>query len=233
MKSVVRQNKETIEWVVIDGGSSDQTPQLLASLHQLDIPVTVVSEPDGGIYDAMNKGARLARGEYCLFLNSGDELFDTTALDKLTGYLGPDIIVCNGEVKGAPAPKQVERTWVDKELNRMFFFNRTLLHQSVLIQRSVFKRFGYYDSRFKIKGDHDFFTRVCLRPDVSILAVSVCLSRYYLDGISSIEKNGELFNRELRLIRKAHFPVYYRCVVTIGQAVKDVISHMRASIVRQ
>lgn len=87
-----------------------------------------MSEKDDGIYDAMNKGARLAPGEYCLFLNSGDGLCGTTALDRLTDFLGPHIIVCNGEVMGAPARKNVERTWVNKELGRMFFFNRTLLH---------------------------------------------------------------------------------------------------------
>jgi hypothetical protein len=97
----------------------------------------------------------------------------------------------------------------------------------------VFERFGYYDAQFKIKGDHDFFARVCLRQDVSVLAVSICLSRYFLDGISSIEKNGEIFNRELTLIRKAHFPVYYRCLLTFGRAVKDLISLMRNSIVKQ
>jgi glycosyltransferase involved in cell wall biosynthesis len=88
--SIASQESRDFESIVIDGGSTDGTVQFLKEKESFDC---LVSEPDNGIYDAMNKGIDFARGEYCLFLNAGDTLYAPNVLSELDKYLDADVFV--------------------------------------------------------------------------------------------------------------------------------------------
>jgi glycosyltransferase involved in cell wall biosynthesis len=223
--SVLSQDCRSFEWIVVDGDSVDGSKEYLKHFSFPDwLRVGWSSEPDEGIYDAMNKGIARAEGKYCLFLNSGDQLYSDDVLSSLElgGKLDADIIVCNLNVSSeANKSKNGIRQWDAHALGKRFFYNRTLPHQSTLIKRDLFQRFGNYDPSFKIKGDHDFFVRAYLGGS-TVRNVPVCLCTYYLDGISSAMKHGETFKRELQIIRDRHFSKTFRMITNMLATLKKV-----------
>jgi len=228
MASVVRQNYANFEWIIVDGCSQDNTLELLDEIRQCDIVCKVLVEADNGIYDAMNKGIDLAQGDYCLFLNSGDYFYNSSVLADVQRFLVADIIV--GEMQEIH-PLRPERnrikSWEKRKLNRSFFYNRTLPHQATFIRRNLFSLYGPYETRFKIKGDHDFFARVCLAPEVRLLSASVCVSVYFVDGVSSQMKNSVLDNVEKSMVHKRNFSKMYLWVRKIISGIKSLWSIRR------
>jgi len=206
LKTQVFQN---FEWIVIDGGSVDGTLDFLAGNDRI---TTYVSEPDSGIYEAMNKGIRLAKGNYCLFLNAGDYLFDNYVLYNVANSLGGDLIVGRMHVVAPPESKKKTKTKRYDTQNihtKEYLYYRSLPHQATFIRRSVFDRFGEYDTSYKIIGDHDFFTRVLLNgsaPDF----VDYCISIFPLNGISTQFKNSIECKKEYKVFRKRHFSLSFR-----------------------
>ena len=210
MASVVSQDYDNFEWIIVDGKSQDKTHELLEEIRKLSIACKVLEEEDNGIYDAMNKGIDLAEGDYCIFLNSGDYFYNNSVLTDIQRFLTADIIV--GKILMLH-PLQPERnrikSWEKRTFNKNFFYNRTLPHQATFIRRDLFRLYGQYDLIFKIRGDHDFFSRVCLVPEVSVVLASICVSVYYVDGLSFKMKNSALDNFEKSLVHQRNFPKMY------------------------
>ena len=157
LASVYSQTFKDFEHIIIDGSSNDGTVDIINQYVQKN--TIFVSEKDSGIYNAMNKGILLSRGEYLLFLNAGDVLIGENILKEISEYLQHyEIIVykCNymnnlGKIvrvlgKGLKLPYHLEIG--------------SLPHPSTFIKRSVFEEYGLYDESFVISGDYDFFSRV-------------------------------------------------------------------------
>lgn len=181
VESVVNQTWKQFEYIIIDGGSTDGSADYIESQNEnIDY---WVSEPDKGIYNAMNKGIVKATGEYLLFLNSGDDLKDTNVLGENYIHLEEKDLICFDInvidenvffVKKCP-----------EELTFSFLYQNTLPHQSTFIRKSLFKRVGYYDENLKIASDWKFFILAMMRHEATYKQVDVVLSNYYLGGISS------------------------------------------------
>ena len=143
--SVVSQTFKDFEWIVIDGGSTDGSKELIEQYSEHF--AYWVSEPDKGIYNAMNKGIKVAKGEYLQFLNSGDWLWENDTLNKVfSSTPNEDILYGN---------------WVQKDgilfsaphkLDAIYFFRSTLSHQAVFIKRSLFSH-EMYDETLKVASD--------------------------------------------------------------------------------
>lgn len=156
MQSVFRQTYRSYEYLIIDGASTDRTPDLIRR-HAGKL-AAFVSEKDQGIYDAMNKGARLAHGKWILFLNSGDVLADESVLEKvakITTTTTSDIVYGdmllrkNGHLTIRTALEPANR-------HRMYF-----CHQSAFTRTAVMKAIPF-DLRFKLAGDYCFFKQCYL-----------------------------------------------------------------------
>lgn len=156
MQSVFSQTYRSYEYLIIDGASTDRTPDLIRR-HVGKISA-FVSEKDEGIYDAMNKGARLARGKWILFLNSGDVLADESVLEKvarITATTSSDIVYGdmllrkNGHLTVRSALEPANR-------HRMYF-----CHQSAFTRTAVMKTIPF-DLRFKLAADYCFFKQCYL-----------------------------------------------------------------------
>lgn len=132
LASVVKQAHANRQWIVIDGGSTDDT---LATLRQHEAAIdTWISEPDAGIYHAMNKGVALADGEWLLFMNAGDEFADADALAAAVAVTSPGVDV-------------VYADWIYREdgaLARADLTRMNVRHQSVLYRKSLHEVFGLY-----------------------------------------------------------------------------------------
>lgn len=159
--SVYRQSYPDIEQIIVDGLSTDDTVSIIQSMpnrvHKL------VSEKDKGIYDAMNKGVRLATGDIIGTLNSDDTFFDTTALEKVAAVFSnyPEIDCLYGNLIFVNEERKVVRRWKSKAFTPgLFSKSWTPAHPTFYCRREVFERFGLYKTDYKIAADVEFMLRV-------------------------------------------------------------------------
>ena len=187
LDSIRNQKFHDLEHIVVDGGSSDQTLEILKH-YQNTYNMTWVSEPDKGIAEALNKGLKLARGRYILVIQSDDALLDRYTLANVYSILkteATDIYVFpvawNTPAQGRTTKKPIRLLW-------WHHFRNIFPHQGVFVHRRVFGRIGRFNEKFLISMDYDFFYRALLaRCTVKFETIPVSLIGR--DGISSREKN--------------------------------------------
>lgn len=148
--SVINQTYAGIEYIIVDGGSTDGSVELIT--RNQDKITTWISEKDRGIYHAMNKGIVMARGEYIQFLNSGDWLVDATVVSKIIDSL-PDCDIYVGNVISIRPDGRVRYDQNRKEVSMLTFYRSTLQHTSAFIKKTVFSEYGMYDESLKIVSD--------------------------------------------------------------------------------
>lgn len=190
MESVFRQTCHDYEYIVIDGGSTDGSADLLRmSAGRIDY---WVSEPDRGIYHAKNKGVARATGEYLLFLNSGDVLHDDKVLADMVGggELDSDIVTgCSLYVPNGGISRLH-----DKPVALMdFWYKNPINHQSAFIRRSLQEAFPY-DETLKVNSDWKFFFHAIFIRNCSLKRVDRVVVDYEGGGVS--EKDKKLNNAE-------------------------------------
>lgn len=157
LSSLRRQTYQDREWVVIDGLSSDATLDIVRSYSEG--VGTLISESDRGIYDAMNKGIRAAKGDIIFFLNSDDAFYDESVLTDiaLTFDTYPWLDLLFGNVVYQYPAERVLRTFAHINADTLIF--EDLCHQAVFARRSLFDRIGYFDERFLLNADYDWLIR--------------------------------------------------------------------------
>jgi glycosyltransferase involved in cell wall biosynthesis len=197
LNSVFIQTFTDFEYIIIDGASTDGSVDLIKESGN---PFTYwVSEPDSGVYQAMNKGISHSAGEYLLFLNSGDFLESDTALEQVFNTNHPqDILTCG--YKLAQNGKIFFTTIPPKQITFGYLYLSGINHQSTFIRRELFLKSGFYREDFKYNSDIEFWFRTIILENASIMGISAILTVYNLEGISSIESSKPEFQEELRKI---------------------------------
>lgn len=191
-KSVVSQTKRDFEYIIIDGASNDGSKEFIENnsteLNQW------ISEPDNGIYNAMNKGITKANGEYLLFLNSGDELINDeiieTVYDKIENY---DLIYF--DIEFISNTSSVTKCY-PSEISFSYLYKDTLPHPGTFIKRDLFSKVGLYDENLKIVSDWKFFILALTKYNATYKKYNYIFSKHYLDGISTKKENQPLINKE-------------------------------------
>ncbi len=188
------QGSSDFEWIVIDGASSD------GSMETIETPPGFlkesVSEPDSGIYQAMNKGIMRATGEYVLFLNSGDCLVSSDTVKKLVRSMesSADIYYANPIIKTKTSQyAQIYREPLDLD----FFLSGTLNHQNVVCRRELFVAQGLFREDFRVSSDWFFLIKCFLEqePRFELLKFPICI---YNDMGFSSSSEGRRIDREER-----------------------------------
>jgi glycosyltransferase involved in cell wall biosynthesis len=158
LSSLRQQTYQDREWVVIDGLSSDATLQIVRSYSE-GIGA-LISESDGGIYDAMNKGITVAKGDIIFFLNSDDAFHDESVLKDVAATFEafPSLELLFGNVVYQSPTGRVLRTFAHINADTLIF--EDLCHQAVFARRSLFERIGGFDERFRLNADYDWLIRV-------------------------------------------------------------------------
>ncbi len=151
-ESIINQTWQNFEWIVVDGGSNAQTQEIWNKYkHRID---TFISEPDNGIYNAMNKGLKIATGEFVLFMNAGDYFYDTNVLNRVIPYLdATKADIFYGDAQFILDDKSIRYKCLPPELSLQFFVHDCISHQSAYIKRELFEKYGYYDEQYKIVSD--------------------------------------------------------------------------------
>lgn len=178
IQSLIHQTHKDFEYIVIDGNSIDGSKSILAKYKQF-ISVCI-SEPDLGIYNAMNKGVRYASREYCLFLNSGDTLAHSKVLEYLSFQnFTADVITGNTQINNS------NTVWESPDrISLMTFYKGSLSHQSTLIRRELLLLYPYDETK-KIISDWKFCIEALIVHNHSYEKYDKVISSYDTTGISS------------------------------------------------
>lgn len=200
--SVVEQTYTDLEYIVIDGGSTDGSAKYVENYHE-DIAYWV-SEPDKGIYNAMNKGIDKATGDYLLFLNSGDVLITPTVFDEFVNHSKFKGDIIYGDYVFKDGGKQYP-----DHLTPFFFMRTSLPHQSTLFHKSVFEKMGGYDETYKLCADRDFYLKCFLSGEFLFSRVPIALSLFDLSGLSNDLEYLEIKKQEDERLFKTNFGIYY------------------------
>ena len=196
--SVIAQTWRDFEWIIIDGGSTDGSKELIEKYQQHF--AYWCSEPDKGVYNAMNKGIDKAKGEYIQFLNSGDSFHNTDVLEKVSVNLALNADIVYGDLNYVSDNGSYIVRYPE-DLSIHYFLTHSIGHPSSYIKAGMLKRAGYRED-FKIVSDwHSFFKWFC--EGRIFRHMSVIVADYDTTGISSV--NMDLINSENEIVYKEMF----------------------------
>lgn len=189
IESVIIQSCKDYEFIVIDGGSNDGSREVLEQ-YSADISYWV-SEPDKGIYNAMNKGVKAAHGDYLIFMNSGDTFYDEKALERSLPYLNEDFVqgtaknqdmsetpLCLVQIPGKTQP-----------------FSPSLHHQACFFRRQLFDN-ALYDESYKIVADWKFYIEQLIFHNATFCRMTEVVAIYEGGGISDTNKDTDFEERK-------------------------------------
>lgn len=228
-----KQTFQNIEHIVIDGGSTDDS---VAVIRQYADKLSYwVSEPDNGVYNAMNKGILRATGDYLLFLNSGDWLKDDCLSQAFCNLFSEDIVY--GNLVFYRSRASFEEYIYPDTLSATFLLKYSLGHPSTFIKRDLFDT-CLYNENYRIVSDWAFWVKKILLENCSTKHLDQTISFFNMHGISSDEENKSLVEKEKTDFLANEFPMplwelyrererLYHTVDTISKHKVDTLVHMQ------
>jgi glycosyltransferase involved in cell wall biosynthesis len=205
IKSVLEQNYDDIEYIIIDGNSKDGTKEIIESYR--DRISQYISEPDKGMYDAINKGLKLATGDVIGLMHSDDEFYDKNAVSRIAarfeyepnteGVYGDGVYVSNdneerlirNRVGGIFSLKKVKEGWLP-------------LHPTVYLKKSVIDKHGLYDLNFKIASDTEFLLRYLYKYKIKMSYINAYIVKMRMGGMStSIRRAFEVLYEDYKIYK--------------------------------
>lgn len=193
LDSVAAQTCIDFEHIIVDGASTDGSVEVIREYEQtltsrlspLASCLIWLSEPDTGIYNAMNKGVRMAQGEYTLMLNSGDYLVDEYVIEKIIPMLDGTDIIQGNTISVVNNEEFINRGYAKSDISFIDVYNGHFLHQATFAKRSLFDLYGYFDESYKIGGDTVFFLKALGLGNASFAYKDVNIVYFDGDGISA------------------------------------------------
>ncbi len=198
VKSIVTQTFKDVEIIVKDGGSTD------GSLHKLpaDERIRLISTPDKGIYDAMNQALEEARGDYVLFLNCGDYLYDETALEKAMSHIdGPNLLIY-GDIYDRSSRSRIAS---NPDIDEFALFRNVPCHQACIYDRQVLRMHPFI-TKYRVRADYEQFLWCYYIAKVRYIYTGEVLSSYMGGGFSEQKKNRRLSAEEHAEIVENYMP---------------------------
>jgi Glycosyltransferases involved in cell wall biogenesis len=225
MESVLVQTSHDFEYIVVDGASTDASCQVISQKltvngNQLSvnsdkllemgegkvngISVRWISEPDNGIYHAMNKGIGMAKGEYLHFLNSGDWLVDATVVENMLATLHTHCDILVGNVIQVRSDGKKRLCTNSQPMSLLTFYNGTIQHTSAYIRADLYVKYGLYDETLKIVSDWKWYLQVVGLSGTLVQFTDIQVSCFDMSGISST--NLQLDKAERRQVLEELLP---------------------------
>ncbi|HEY1194872.1 glycosyltransferase family 2 protein [Flavobacterium sp.] len=188
VESVLLQDHPDIEYIVIDGNSTDGTKQILQS-YEGKIS-KFLSEPDKGMYDAINKGLKMATGEIVGLMHSDDEFYDTKVVSKIVEFFQKspsyDGIYGDGVYVTNDANEKIVRDRIGGQYNYKKLKSGWLpLHPTVYLKKEVIEKLGYYNLDFKIASDTEFLLRYLFKSKINLAYLNSYMVKMRMGGLST------------------------------------------------
>ena len=217
IRTVITQTYENLEYIIVDGGSNDGTLDIIKRYAAQDARIRYISEPDSGIYDAMNKGIKMAAGDYLEFLNAGDMYRDDKVLLDVAGYLGRGLnaagtdILYGSIIYVYPDGSENIRTYSQFCEKKLYYLlGDCINHQAMFAARRCFDD-EIFDTTYRISADREWMIRQ-KKAGRRFKAMDRIICYYSLDpGSASIanekltwKENGSIIRKHL----KAGYPIY-------------------------
>lgn len=210
MESVLSQTYQNIEYLIIDGVSTDSTLDIVRSYQKKHENIRLISEKDTGIYNAMNKGAAHASGEYIYYLNSGDLFPDDTTVEQVMQQIEKtqaDLIYGDIDVDYGTHKQRIAYAG-NKRLRKLWIaLGITVCHQAVFAKTALMKERGF-DESYKLWADQEWMMQL-LDKKISVDTIEIPVCIYDGFGASSSAANLELVFEESDRITKKYAPVIY------------------------
>ncbi|MBD3795775.1 MAG: glycosyltransferase [Epsilonproteobacteria bacterium] len=215
IQSVINQNYDNVEYIIIDGGSTDKTLEIIKKYEdQIDY---WVSEKDQGIYDAMNKGIRLVQGDLVGLINA-DDYYEQNSIESIVkAYQNEQFDVIYGDIYYLDGiQKKVATAYATGKRYRVFPYSFKWIwvdmlfpHPSSFVTSNTYKKYGLYDASFKISGDYDLFLRFYVQQ----------ARFFYLPEILASFREGGVSTTSMKLKRKENFQIRMKYSFLIAYAV--------------
>lgn len=236
MRSVASQTFKEYEHIVIDGASTDSSVEVIKKLEPEFAHLKWVSEPDSGIYNAMNKGIRMATGDYIQILNSADCLVSDDVTERMLAELekqGRPSILYGNMVKCFPdGHKMVDKCFAGQEITMLGMFTGTLNHDPAYIRRDLFEKYGYYDESMKIVSDWKWYLQAIILGGEKPQYVDLDVTLFDMTGISenadSKQKIMEERNKVLEELIPSVYLYDYKCYSGDIYMMRRIHRHMWA-----
>jgi glycosyltransferase involved in cell wall biosynthesis len=206
--SIMSQAYTDFEYIIIDGASTDGSAEYVKELKSDGKNLKILSEPDRGIYHAMNKGLVLAKGEYVHFLNSGDYLVDNNVYGKVfRKSLSKADVIYGNRMDVYPDGQKVLNKGLQKSgLTFGDAYRGCIPHSSTFTKRSLFEKFGKFNESYKIVSDTEFYLRT--------IGLGGCTSKYIDLTISCFDMSGISKNQDTQALQQSEFEAMKKKVLS-------------------
>lgn len=219
ISSVLEQTYDDIEYIVVDGKSNDGTWEIIQSIdnrtkEQKHRITKAISEKDAGLYDAINKGIRMATGDYIGFVHSGDFFYSCDVIEKVARRIEEtqcDIFYGDGIYVDTDDVNEDIRNWIGGSYSkRKMRFGWLPLHPTVYIKRELYERYGLYDTSYKIAGDTDLLIRFMYLQDVKVAYLHQYIIKMRMGGMSTSKSLTKYkWGEDSRVRKQYNLPFYF------------------------
>ena len=227
VKSLQHQTYSNIEYLIVDGASSDGT---LMFFNEINFPknTTIISEPDSGMWNAMNKGIKKANGKYICFLNSDDYYVTDTIIADCVEQLEKTDSDCSiANFMAIKLNGEVVNKWCEniKPFPREFFYRRmTYNHETLICRKDIYEKLGFHDEKYKTACDYYFNIRLVLAGCQFTYVDKVMIAARA--GGETVSSEGEFSNSTLTNVTNLWNDLYPECVFT-PKITNEILSHQR------
>jgi glycosyltransferase involved in cell wall biosynthesis len=191
IKSVLEQNYDNIEYIIIDGNSTDGTKEIIESYR--DRISKFISEPDKGMYDAINKGFKLATGDVIGLMHSDDEFYDEKAISRIVSRFNYDPSIEGIYGDGVYVSNDAQERMIRNRIGGAFSLQRIKsgwlpLHPTVYLKKAIIDKYGLYNLDFKIASDTEFLLRYLYKYKIKMTYINVYIVKMRMGGMSTSAK---------------------------------------------
>ena len=211
--SIYSQTYQDYEHIIVDGGSSDGTVDIIRKYE--DRIAYWISEPDKGVYDAMNKAVKQAKGDWLLFLNSDDTFYSEDVLNQLASQMTSSNTIYHGNVMREPMHDLYGGSFDRKRL-----CEANICHQAIFYPKSVFRKYSY-DLAYKLYADWNLNIKCMGDSDFHFRFIDITISNYNVNGLSS-RRDDYRFQRDFGKVIKDNFGLFYRAYLSYLRVKKNL-----------